>query len=82
MRLALEYRPMQSIGLDFFQGHRHHYLILMDHFSGLSTFKKMKKTTAEEVIAQLMNWFFLFRVSRLIRSDNGPPFSSKAFNDF
>ena len=36
-RPALEYvsRPMQAIGIDFFERHGIKYLLLMDHFSGL-----------------------------------------------
>ena len=37
LRMALEFvdRPMQSIGLDFFQKDGANYLIMMDHFLGL-----------------------------------------------
>ena len=64
--------PMQSIGIDFFQRRGDHYLILMDHFSGLPMFQKTKKTKGQEVVHQLKNWFSLFWVTRLIRADHGP----------
>ena len=73
---------MQSIGIDFFQRHKAHYLLLMNPFSGLPMFQKMKRMTAEEVTAQLKNWFFTFGVARLIRADNDPPFSSGEFKAF
>ena len=36
-RLSLGYvsRPMQAIGIDFFQRGGHKYLLMMDHFSGM-----------------------------------------------
>ena len=42
-RPALEYlsRPMQAIGIDFFERHRSKYLLLMDHFSGMPMYEKM-----------------------------------------
>ena len=45
-------------------------------------FQKMRTTTVKEVIFQLKNWFSTFGVARLIRADNGPPFSSVAFKKF
>ena len=73
MRLALEYvdRPMKSIGLDFF-----HYLILMDHISGLPMFQKIRKTMARDVIDQFKNWFSIFSITEMIRSNNGYYFAS------
>ena len=75
-------RLIQSIGLNFFERHGHPYLILMDHFSELPMFQKMRKTPAEEVIVQLKSWFSLFGVSRLFRLNNRPPFSTAAIKDF
>ena len=68
---------MQSIGLDFFHRNTKYYIILIDHFSGLPMIQKMRKTTAQEVIMQLKNWFSTFKVARLIRANNGPPLGSK-----
>ena len=45
-------------------------------------FQKMLKTTKGEVIIQIKNWFSTFGVTRLIRADNEPPFSSKEFKEF
>ena len=65
-------RPMQSVGLHFFQRGSTHYLILIDHFSGLPIFQKLNKTACKDVVKQLKSWLSLFGVSRLIRADNGP----------
>ena len=74
LRLPLECvdRPMQSVGLHFFQRGSTHYLILIDHFSGLPIFQKLNKTACKDVVKQLKSWLSLFGVSRLIRADNGP----------
>ena len=73
---------MKSNGIDFFQRLGNHYLILMDPFSGLNMFQKMKKTAAKDVVAKLKKWFTLFGVTILISCDNAPPFSYKAFEAF
>ena len=83
-RPALKYldRPMMSVGIDFFQRRGYHHLLLKDHFLGLPMFKKMHRTDAEYMIRQMKSWFSLFRVARMVRSNNGPTFSSKAFKNF
>ena len=42
-RLSLKYvsRPMQAIGIDFFERGGHKYLLMMDHFSGMPLYKKI-----------------------------------------
>ena len=84
-RLTLEYvsRPMQAIGIDFFERGGHKYLLLMDHFSGMPLYEKMGiSTDNEHTVRQLKRWFATFGVSRSVRCDNGPPFSSRAFKEF
>ena len=70
---------MKSVDIDFFQKRGNHYLILMDPFSGLNMFQKMKKTAVKDMVAKLKKWFTLFGVTIMIRCDNAPPFSYKAF---
>ena len=84
-RPALEYvsRPMQAIGIDFFERHGNKYLLLMDHFSGMVMYKMMGHSTdTEHTVRQLKRWFATFSVSRSIRCDNGPPFFSRGFKEF
>ena len=84
-RLSLEYvsRPMQAIGIDFFQRGGHKYLLMMDHFSGMPINEKMGiSTDNEHTVRQLKRWFATFGVSRSIRCDNGPPLSSMGFKEF
>ena len=47
-RLALEYvsRPMQAVGINFFERGGHKYLLMMDHFSGMPLYEKMRISTA------------------------------------
>ena len=54
--------------------------MLMDHFSGLPRSCKMEKTDSVHMVKQLKKWLVPFGVVRFFRSDNGSPFSSKAFN--
>ena len=55
----------------------------MDHFSGMPLYEKMGiSTDNEHTVRQLKRWFATFGVSRSVRCDNGPPFSSRAFKNF
>ena len=74
---------MQAAGIDFFERGGHKYLLLMDHFSGMPLFERMGiSTDNEHTVRQLKRWFPTFGVSRSVRCDNGPPFSSKGFKEF
>ena len=74
---------MQAVGIDFFERGGHKYLLLMDHFSGMPLFERMGiSTDNERTVKQLKRWFATFGVARSVRCDNGPPFSSKAFEEF
>ena len=57
-------------------------LVIKKEGTRLPMYKKMKRTTAADIIEQLKRWFVTFGVIRFLRSDHGPPFSSKAFKDF
>ena len=84
-RPALEYvsRPMQAVGIDFFQRGGHKYLLLMDHFSGMPLYKKMTLSTGtEHTIRQHKRWFATFGLVRSIRCDNGSPFQEREFKEF
>ena len=84
-RLTLKYvsRPMQAIGINFLERGGHKYLLLMDHFSGMPLYEKMGiSMDNEHTVMQLKRWFATFGVSRSVRCDNGPPFSSRAFKEF
>ena len=79
-RPALEYviRPIQAIGIDFFERGGHKY-----HFSGMPLYEKMGiSTDNEHTVRQLKRWFATFGVSRSLRCDNGPPFFGKGFKEF
>ena len=82
---ALEYvsRPMQAMGIDFFERYGSKYLLYMGHFSGLPVFARMVLSTdTEHVVRQLKRWFAMFGVAWSIRCDNGPPLFSMAFKTF
>ena len=56
---------------------------MMDHFSGMPLYKKMGiSMDNEHTVRQLKRWFATFGMSRSIRCDNGPPFSSMGFKEF
>ena len=83
-RPAFEYmsRPMQAIGIDFFERYGIKYLLLMDHFSGMVMYEMMGHSTdTEHTVRQLKRWVATFGVSRSIRCDNGPPFFGRGFKE-
>ena len=84
-RLSLERvsRPMQAVGIDFFDRGGHKYLLLMDHFSGMPLFEKMGiRSDNDHTVKQLKRWFAIFGVPRSVRCDNGLLLSSMAIGQF
>ena len=54
-------------------------LVIKKEGTRLPMYKKMKRTTAADIIEQLKRWFAMYGVALLIRADNGPLFSSANF---
>ena len=72
LRLALEHvtRPMTSIGLDLFTWKGGQHLVMVDHFSSMPFYAKMKRTTAGAVTKQLEVWFNMFGAVRGVHCDS------------
>ena len=74
--------PMSDVGLDMFHCDGKDYLIMMCRYSGWPWVSEMKRTTAEDVIRVLSNWFQSWGKPLFIRSDGGPQFANQSFASF
>ena len=57
-------------------------MVMVDHFSGITFYSKMNRTTPEAVTKQLITLFNMYGAFKFIKTDRGPPFSSAGFEDF
>ena len=74
--------PWQVVGTDFFELDRKQYLVVVDYFSRYPEIVKMNSTTSACTIAALKNIFARYGIPEVVRSDNGPQYSSHEFAAF
>lgn len=74
--------PFQRVHIDFFDYKNLSFLLICDAYSRWLQIVPMQSTTAESVIAQLLNVFAIFGLPRVLVSDNGPPFDSNEYAAF
>lgn len=74
--------PFELVSTDLFQFDGKDYIVLADSYSGYLDFKKLKSTSSYEVIECLKAWFSVHGVPRVLKSDNGPQYSSAQFKQF
>ncbi|XP_055915549.1 uncharacterized protein K02A2.6-like [Eupeodes corollae] len=74
--------PFEIVATDLFHFLGEEYIVLTDSYSGFITFKKLKETTASNVIKFLKNIFAYHGIPKVLESDNGPQFSSVDFKNF
>ncbi|KAL7880825.1 hypothetical protein SRHO_G00030790 [Serrasalmus rhombeus] len=75
-------RPWSTVGADMFQYNNQHYLIVVDYFSRFFEVAKMSTTTSEATIQHFKSIFARHGIPEVVRSDNGPQFSSECFRHF
>ena len=76
IQFGLSEEPMDQVGVDLLQAKGHHYLVMVDRYSGFPFAKEMKSLNTKAVTNQLAKWFHDFGYPRVLRSDNGPQFRS------
>ena len=74
--------PWQVVGTDFFELDRKHFLVVMDYFSRYAEVVQMNSTTTTCTITALKNIFARHGIPEIVRSDNGPQYSSHEFAAF
>ena len=74
--------PWQVVGTDLFKLNGIHYLITVDYFSRYPEVIKMSSTISLAVISALKAVFCRHGLPEIVRSDNGPQYSSLEFSKF
>ena len=74
--------PWQKVATDLFHLDGSIYMIVVDYFSRYPEVKKLTSTTTQGVINVLKSLFARYGIPEVVRSDNGPQFSSQEFTDF
>ena len=72
----------QVVGTDLFELNGIHYFITVDYFSRYPEVIKMSHTTSLAVISALKAVFSRHGLPEIVRSDNGPQYSSLEFSKF
>jgi transposase InsO family protein len=77
--------PCVELSIDFFgpiAPTMEYILVLVDDYSRFVIAEVISTTSADVVIRKLEYIFSLFGNVEVVRSDNGPPFSSKQYEDY
>ena len=74
--------PWQELAADFFTHNHKEYLLIADTFSKYPFVYQISSKTAESITKKLQNLISQYGPPKRLFSDNGPPFSSKAFQKF
>ena len=74
--------PWQVVGTDLLELRGKHYLLVVDYFSRYPEIIKMTSTTSASTIAALKAIFSRHGIPEVVRSDNGPQYSSQEFAKF
>ena len=69
------------VGIDLFQTHGKHFLVMVDRYSGFPFVAALTKLTTAAILKVLDNWVLDFGYPEVIRSDGGPQFRND-FNDY
>jgi transposase InsO family protein len=74
--------PWQVVGTDLFELNKNNYLLVVDYFSRYPEVVKVTSTTSASIIAVLKSIFARHGIPEIVRSDNGPQYSSAEFMSF
>ena len=74
--------PWQRIATDLFELDGAMYLVIIDYFSKSPKVIKLKSTTSRSIIDALKTLFARYGILEVVRSDNGPQYSSTEFAEF
>jgi hypothetical protein len=71
---------MAEVGADLFKAGKHHFLIVVDRYSGFPLVARLNLMTAESIIRHMEKMFFLLGRPGEIKCDNGPCFRTEFKN--
>jgi hypothetical protein len=72
--------PLAEVGADLFEAGKHHFLIVVDRYSGFLFVARLNSMTAESIIGPMEKMFFLLGRPGKIKCDNGPCFRTEFKN--
>ena len=75
-------RPWEKVGCDLFDFEDKHYLVCVDYYSDYFEVDRIFGKKGKEVISRLKSQFARHGIPDQLISDNGPPFSSREFQEF
>ena len=76
-------RAWHTVGADLFSSDGSEYLLLADYFSKFPFLRRMPaKSTSASVISLMKQVFSEQGIPQVVRTDNGPQFSSREFSEF
>ena len=82
MTLNLPEFPWQVVGTDLFVLNKANYLLVVDYFLRNPEVVKMTSTSSASIISALKSVFARHGIPEVVRSDNGPQYSSVEFMSF
>ena len=82
MTTKLPEYPWQVLAKDLFELKGDHYLLVSDYFSRYLEVVRLATTTSSSVIRALKMIFSRYGIPEVLRSDNGPQYASKEFEEF
>ena len=75
--------PFQSVGADLFSCEGYQFLVYVDRLSGWPCVAKMgRSANTKDVIKPIRRWFADVGVPQILRTDGGPQFASRQFEEF
>nr|XP_029715860.1 uncharacterized protein K02A2.6-like [Aedes albopictus] len=74
--------PFERVASDLFHFRGNEYILIVDSWSNFYDFKKLSRSTSDEVINIMKNWFAVHGIPRVLETDNGPQYSSQDFRKF
>lgn len=75
-------KPWYKVGVDVFHFREKSFVIAIDYYSKYVEIKKLKCLKSDQVISKLKQIFSRHGIPEIVMSDNGPEFSSSAFQLF
>ena len=74
--------PFQIVGTDLFLWNGREYIIVVDYYSRFWEIERLRKTDNSVIIQKLKAVFSRYGIPKVVRSDNGPQYSSQLFENF
>ena len=74
--------PWSVVASDIFEWNHHHYLVLVDSYSGWFEIDQLSSLSSSCVINKLKRHFSVHGIPQKLYSDNGTQYTSQTFCDF